>query len=220
MPLLDGPRLPPRSGRPADALVVFLHGYGADGRDLIDLGDAFAELLPNAAFLSPHAPFPCDQMPIGRQWFPLALADPHAIARDALGALPALARFLDDERTALGLPWDRVALFGFSQGAMLALAFAVTAPEPLAAVVGASGFLPPVLGEKPPQARPPVLLMHGGRDEVVPAYALPASEAALAKAGVPVETYLAAALGHGLDAAGIARAGRFLAAHLPPRPPA
>ena len=72
---LDGPRLEPRSG-PARQLVVFLHGYGADGNDLIDIGRAWQGLLPHAAFVSPHAPEPCGQAPVGRQWFPLTFRDP------------------------------------------------------------------------------------------------------------------------------------------------
>ncbi|MCP5910277.1 hypothetical protein NL326_27115, partial [Klebsiella pneumoniae] len=80
MALLDGPRLAPRSGA-ADALVVLLHGYGADGRDLIDIGAAFANLLPGAAFVAPHAPEPCAEEPVGRQWFPLTFRDPHELAR-------------------------------------------------------------------------------------------------------------------------------------------
>lgn len=216
MSLTEGPRLAPSAGGPADSLVVLVHGYGADGRDLIDLGAAWAEILPHTAFVAPHAPHPCDQMPVGRQWFPLSLADPHAIARDTLSALPAFARLLDEERTRLDLPWSRVALFGFSQGAMMALSFAVTAPEPIAAVVGASGFLPPLLPPGLAPSRPPVLLMHGGRDEVVPVYALTATAAALSAAGVRAETHLTQSLGHGIDEEGVERAGLFLASHLAP----
>ena len=71
---LDGPRLEPTSGQ-AKRLVVFLHGYGADGNDLIDIGRAWQGLLPDAAFVSPHAPEPCGQAPTGRQWFSLTFRD-------------------------------------------------------------------------------------------------------------------------------------------------
>ena len=62
-PKLDGPRIEPRSGN-AKQLVVFLHGYGADGNDLIEIGRAWQGLLPEAAFVSPHAPRPCGQAPV------------------------------------------------------------------------------------------------------------------------------------------------------------
>src|SRR6478736_3445505 len=73
---LNGPRLEPRSGS-ARRLVVFLHGYGADGNDLIDLGRQWQGLLPDAAFASPHAPEPCAGAPYGRQWFALTFRDPN-----------------------------------------------------------------------------------------------------------------------------------------------
>ena len=140
MALLDGPRLAPRSGT-ADALVVLLHGYGADGRDLIDIGAAFADLLPGAQFVAPHAPEPCAEAPVGRQWFPLTFRDPHELARGTEAAWPPLRGFLDRELTALGLPASRLALLGFSQGAMMAL-HAATVPGGArpAAVVGCSGL--------------------------------------------------------------------------------
>src|SRR6202045_316129 len=108
---LDGPRLEPRAG-PAQALVVFLHGYGADGNDLIELGRAWQSLLPNAAFVSPHAPQPCGQAPTGRQWFPLTFRDPHERWRGVNEAAPVLERFLDAELKRLGLPASALGLVG------------------------------------------------------------------------------------------------------------
>src|SRR5712691_3832426 len=117
---LDGPRLEPRSGA-ARQLVVFLHGYGADGNDLIEIGRAWQGLLPHAAFVSPHAPDPCGQMPTGRQWFPLASRDVserwHGVSR----AAPVLQRFLDRELARRNLPSSALAIVGFSQGTMMAL---------------------------------------------------------------------------------------------------
>ena len=101
MTKIDGPRLAPKSGK-ADALVVFLHGYGADGRDLIDLGQQWQNWLPNAAFVSPHAPEPCGMSPMGRQWFPLTMRDPSERWRGVVGARPSLDAFLDDAPAAPG----------------------------------------------------------------------------------------------------------------------
>lgn len=218
MPLIDGPRLAPRSGGPADALVVLLHGYGADGRDLIDIGAAWADLLPGAAFIAPHAPEPCGQAPMGRQWFPLALDDPQELVRGTAAALPGLGQFLAQELARLSLPWERLALFGFSQGAMMALAVAVSAPRALGAVVGCSGVFPPVQGGATDRAPVPVLLMHGSEDDLIPAEAMFSSGAALAAAGIPVEWHLSHGLGHGIDEGGLFHAGHFIAARLAANP--
>jgi phospholipase/carboxylesterase len=117
---LDGPRLSPKSGS-AQQLVVFLHGYGADGNDLIDIGRAWQQMLPNAAFVSPHAPEPCGQAPVGRQWFPLTMRDPNERWLGVNKAAPTLAHFLDAELARHKLPPSALALVGFSQGTMMAL---------------------------------------------------------------------------------------------------
>ena len=117
---IDGPRLAPRSGS-ARQLVVFLHGYGADGNDLIEIGRAWQPLLPQAAFVSPHAPEPCGQAPTGRQWFPLTFRDPNERWIGVNKAAPMLERFLDAELARHGLPASALALVGFSQGTMMAL---------------------------------------------------------------------------------------------------
>ena len=120
MALIDGPRLPARSGK-ARQLVVFLHGYGADGNDLIGAGRQWAEVLPDAVFVSPHAPEPCGGAPMGRQWFGLTFRDPGERWRGGVQARPALDAFLDAELERHGLTRDRLALVGFSQGTMMAL---------------------------------------------------------------------------------------------------
>src|SRR5918911_3652614 len=100
---LDGPRLAPKEG-PARQLVVFVHGYGADGNDLIEIGRAWQELLPHAAFVSPHAPRPCGQAPTGREWFPLTFRNPDERWNGVTSAAPALAGFVDAELGRRGLP--------------------------------------------------------------------------------------------------------------------
>src|SRR6202163_2850429 len=118
---LDGPRIPPRGGKPARQLVVFLHGYGADGNDLIALGQQWQSILPDAAFVSPNAPEACAQAPVGRQWFPLTFRDPDERWQGVIKAAPVLNAFLDAELARHSLPPERLALVGFSQGTMMAL---------------------------------------------------------------------------------------------------
>ena len=138
--VLDGPRLSPRSGA-ARQLVVFLHGYGADGNDLIELGRAWQPLLPQAAFVSPHAPEPCGGAPMGRQWFALTFRDPNERWVGVNKAAPVLERFIDAELARHGLPPSALALVGFSQGTMMALHVGLRRAVPPAAIVGYSGLL-------------------------------------------------------------------------------
>lgn len=208
---LDGPRFGPRSGGTARQLVVLLHGVGADGADLIALAPEWAEALPEAAFVAPDAPFPCDMTPFGRQWFSLSDRDPARLAVGVRAVAPAVAAFLREELDRQGLPPSALALMGFSQGAMTALEVGLRGPVPPAAILAYSGALlaPETLAAEI-RARPPVLLVHGEADEVVPAWASRFAESALRAAGVPVETLFRPGLGHGIDAAGLAAGAAML----------
>jgi phospholipase/carboxylesterase len=213
---LDGPRLSPRSGAPRQ-LVVCLHGYGADGNDLIEIGRAWQQLLPQAAFVSPHAPEPCGQAPVGRQWFALTFRDPNERWVGANKAAPLLERFLDAELARQQLPPSALALVGFSQGTMMALHVGLRRAVPPAAIVGYSGLLvlppdgnPETLAADV-RSRPPVLLVHGDQDELIPVEALFQGSQALAAMGVPVEWHLSAGIGHGIDPEGLRHGGEFLA---------
>lgn len=204
---LDGPRLGPRSGGPARWLVVLLHGVGADGADLIGFAPALAEALPDAAFVAPDAPFPCDMAPFGRQWFSLQDRSPARLAAGVRAAEPVLRAFLRAELSRLSLPASALALVGFSQGAMTALHTGLRMAEPPAAIVAYSGALlaPDSLASeiaaRPP---PPVLLVHGESDGVVPVGASRAAEAALRAAGVRVEALYIPGLDHTIDDTGLA----------------
>jgi len=213
---LDGPRLAPRSGS-ARQLVVLLHGYGADGNDLIELGKVWQQLLPQAAFVSPHAPEPCGQAPIGRQWFALTFRDPNERWVGVKQARPLLERFIDAELTRLNLPPSALALVGFSQGTMMALHVGLRRPVAPAAIVGYSGLLVvPPDGDLDAfaaeiRARPPVLLVHGDQDDLIPPQALFQAAHGLAALDVPVEWHMSAGVGHGIDPEGLRHGGEFLA---------
>lgn len=215
--MLDGPHLAPRSGRPATSLVVLLHGYGADGRDLIDLGQMWAPLLPDAAFVSPHAPEPLTIAPVGRQWFGYVERNDAERWAGVQSAHAALDGFLDAELARLGLAGDRLALVGFSQGTMMALHTGLRRKVAPAGIVGFSGIhvLPGERGiaafDGEITARPPVLLVHGDRDEIIaPPYLARAVESLSAR-GIAVRSHLAPGLGHGIDPVGLRLAGAFLA---------
>ena len=213
---LDGPRIEPRSGT-TKQLVVFLHGYGADGNDLIEIGRAWQGLLPDAAFVSPHAPRPCGQAPVGREWFPLTFRDPDERWNGVQAAAPVLNQFLDAELARRKLPPSALALVGFSQGTMMALHVGLRRAVPPAAIVGYSGILI-MPGDVMTEAfaaeiksRPPVLLIHGDEDQLIPVQALTHSAQGLAAVGIPAEWHISPGVGHGIDQEGLRHGGEFLA---------
>jgi len=213
---LDGPRIEPRSG-PARQLVVFLHGYGADGNDLIEIGRAWQGLLPGAAFVSPHAPSPCGQAPVGREWFPLTFRNPNERWTGVNAAGPMLESFLDAELKRRNLPPSALALVGFSQGTMMALHIGLRRAVAPAAIVGYSGMLVmPEHGNLDAfaaeiRSRPPVLLIHGDADQLIPVQALLHAAQGLAALDLPTEWHISAGVGHGIDQEGLRQGGEFLA---------
>ena len=220
---LDGPRIEPRSGT-ARQLVVFLHGYGADGNDLIEIGRAWQGMLPHAAFVSPHAPRPCGQAPSGREWFPLTFRDPGERWTGVNAAAPVLNAFLDAELARRQLPPQALALVGFSQGTMMALHVGLRRAVAPAAIVGYSGMLVVPENVDPDafaaeiKVKPPVLLIHGDQDELIPVQAVFHAAQGLAALDIPAEWHVSSGIGHGIDQEGLRQGGEFLARHFAARP--
>ncbi|MBS0276276.1 MAG: dienelactone hydrolase family protein [Proteobacteria bacterium] len=205
---LSGPRLPPARGE-ATYLVVLCHGYGADGNDLIGLAPMWQRLLPTVAFVSPNAPQRCDAGP-GYQWFPISRLDPAEMARGVESAAATLENFLEAELARLNLSGDKLALVGFSQGTMMALHVGLKRGVKPAAIVGYSGMLADQTLAAAPDA-PPILLVHGDADPMIPIGALFASAATLGRAGAGVQWHIASGVGHSIDETGLAMGGEFLA---------
>ena len=216
MDTLDGPRVDAAVGE-TRSLVVLLHGYGASGNDLIGLADAWRDRLPDTAFAAPNGPQPCAEAPAGHQWFPFDGADwsaPITVAGVAT-ASAALTAFIDAELSRHRLPLGALALVGFSQGGMMALAVGLGRAG--AGIVGYSGALLAGLdgGARAPRP-PPVLLCHGDADPVVPFASMFDAVGRLSAARVPVRWHVAPGAGHGIDPASVALGGAFLRAALPP----
>jgi phospholipase/carboxylesterase len=211
LPKLNGPVHRPLSGGKAKKLVLLLHGLGADGNDLIGLAPVWARLLPDAEFVAPNAPFPCDMAPYGFQWFSLQDRSPETILAGVRAAVPILDAFIDDLLAARGLAEKDLALVGFSQGTMMSLYVALRRERAVAGIVGYSGVL---VGADTLAAeirsRPRVLLAHGDADPVVPYPALAAAERGLKAAGVPVETLTCPGLPHAIDEAGLKAGAKLL----------
>ncbi|MEM6738793.1 MAG: alpha/beta fold hydrolase [Pseudomonadota bacterium] len=198
----------------ARQLVVFLHGYGADGADLLGLADPLAPHLPDTAFLSPDAPEPCAAAPMGRQWFPIPWIDGSSEAAALAGmerAASDLDAYLSDLLDKEGLPADRLVLVGFSQGTMMSLHVAPRRAEPVAGIAAFSGRLmvPERLAAEA-VSKPPVLLLHGDVDDVVPFASMAAAAEALTGAGFEVYTHTMEGTGHGIAPDGLGQALGFL----------
>ena len=216
---LDGPRWGPAAKGRAQQIVFLLHGVGADGNDLIDLAPQWSRAVPDALFISPHAPSPYQGAPFGRQWFDLTDRTPARMEAGIRAVAPVLDAAITRECAAAGLPETHVMLMGFSQGAMTALFCGLRRATPPAAILAYSGLLlaPESLGAEL-RGRPPVLLVHGEVDQVVPVAGSRMAERELRDAGVPVESVYSPRLAHGIDDAGLAAGALFLqraAANLP-----
>jgi len=196
----------------ADSVVVFLHGYGADGADLLGLADPLAPHLPGAAFYAPNAPERCVNNPMGYQWFPIPWMDGSSEGQARSSATQSfndINAFLDKVLTDEGLPASRLAVVGFSQGTMMALAVAPQREEEIAGVVGFSGRLldPENVAAR---VRPPILLVHGDQDPVVPFESMSVAGEALQKAGFTVYGHVMKGTGHGISPDGLSVALAFL----------
>lgn len=198
----------------ATSVVVFLHGYGANGADLLGLSEPLSPHLPGTAFIAPDAPEQSPLNPGGFQWFPIPWIDgssqdvSEAAAERAANDLNA---FLDQVLDTEALSADRMILFGFSQGTMMALHVAPRRADPLAGVVGFSGRLnDPERLEDDVVSRPPVLLVHGDQDPVVPPESLPAAANALTAAGFEVFAHIMKGTEHGIAPDGLSVALAFM----------
>ncbi|WDR04636.1 prolyl oligopeptidase family serine peptidase [Devosia rhodophyticola] len=218
MPKLSGPMMPPLSGGDPKQAVILLHGYGSDGNDLIGLAPHWRDMLADAVFIAPNAPEQVPGHPSGYQWFaPDFEADSIAMRQKGLhAAAPVLGEFLSDFWTQSGLGAQDTILAGFSQGAMMALHFGLSLPEPLMGVLAFSGLFQPADNfgaENLP--KPPVAIVHGDMDTVVPFSLGEAAAATLTKAGYAVKFHNSAGVGHGIAPDGLAFAADFIGGIIP-----
>jgi phospholipase/carboxylesterase len=212
---LEGAFLPPKSGT-AKQMVLFLHGYGANGADLLSIGEDWAFALTDTVFLSPNAPEPCEQWSVGYQWFSIRAADgivTKELERTAAIQTPAaiLDAYIDEQLERWHVDESRLFVAGFSQGAMMAMYAMPRRQKACAGIIGYSGMLLDAKGlQSPAIVKPPVLAIHGDADDVVPPFCLRDVEDGFSAAGFDVETILRPGLGHGIDQFGLIRGLQFI----------
>lgn len=209
--IVNGSSLQPFSGGKPKQIVLLLHGFGSNGADMIALAPHWQKLLPDALFLAPNAPERCGFRGGGYQWWGLNALSPQALAAGAALAAPAITAFVDRKLDQYGLSDAALALVGFSQGTMMALHVGLRRPGRVAAIVGYSGMLTGAHELKSGAGpKPPVLLIHGSADPVVPVRALHAAKHELEALGIAVESHVSAGVGHSVDPAGLRMGGDFV----------
>lgn len=210
--ITNGASLQPKSGAAPKQIVLLLHGFGSSGTDMISLAPMWQDALPNALFLAPHAPQRCAMMGAGYQWWGLSGFAPAALVAGAASAAPAINAFIDRKLNQYGLTEADLALVGFSQGTMMALHVGLRRPRSVACVVGYSGMLTGTQDlANTDFAEPPVLLVHGTADPVVPIAALHRAESDLKDLGLQVTAHMSQGLGHSVDQEGLQLGRNFVA---------
>jgi len=212
---LQGPELSPQSGNKPKQLVIFLHGYGSNGDDLISLSPEYKDILPDAHFISPNAPYKCEMSPPminnSFQWFSLISHDPVDMYEGAISASQILNDFIDEQLERFDLSEKDLTLIGFSQGTMMSLHVGLRREKQLAGILGYSGSL---LEAEPLEdhikSKPPICLVHGIIDPIVPFISMSNAENTLEKLSVDIETHARPMLAHGIDFDGIKIGRKFL----------
>ena len=213
--MLSGPFLPPKSGE-AKQMVMFLHGYGADGADLLSIGADLADMFPDTAFVSPNAPESCEEAGAGYQWFQIRETDGSLVKETDLTERikkPAdvLNSFIDAQLKKWDVDESQMIVMGFSQGSMMALYTMPRREKSCAGIISYSGLLIDAKGLTAPKiVKPPVLAVHGNADELVPSSNLEVIQETLSSAGFNVKTVMRPNLGHGIDQPGLERGVQFI----------
>ena len=213
--MISGPIIEPSSGNPPKQMIIFVHGYGADGNDLIGLANYFQSTLPEAIFLSPHAPEACSMNPSGYQWFDLTSTDPAVLWSKILVAADHLNEFIDSKLLEYNIAEENLALIGFSQGTMMSLHVSLRRKNTMAAVLGYSGRLIGAdLLKDDLISKPSIYLIHGDQDPMVPYQESLTAEKVLKEYSVDIKTHISEHTQHSIAEDGLRIGVDFLASKL------
>ena len=198
--MLTGPELSTKNGNKPKQLIIFLHGVGADGDNLIDIANVLGPHFPDAYFLSPNAPFPYDMASSGYQWFQFRDISEENLLKGLNKAMPYLNEFVDHQLKRFNLTEQDLAVIGFSQGSMIALHTFPRRSKPIALIAALSGtIVAPHLLEKELKSKPSILLMHGEKDQVVPVKFMKLSSQALKNLDFNIKTHIYPNLEHSIN---------------------
>jgi phospholipase/carboxylesterase len=212
IPQLSGPSLEPDKGVRPEKLIILCHGYGSNGDDLFGLVPLLKQALPNAVYISPNAPEPCYGAPMGFQWFSLSTLSVEERMTGTLKAAPILDHFIDQELEKYGLKNKDLILIGFSQGTMMALHVGLRRNSDIGGIIGFSGAMTfPKNWQAELTSRPPVILIHGDMDNVVPVNHMYEARDALIAEGLKVESHVSRGITHSIGQDGLQKALDFLA---------
>ena len=213
--MISGPIIEPSSGNSPKQMIIFVHGYGADGNDLIGLANYFQSILPEAIFLSPHAPEACSMNPSGYQWFDLTSTDPAVLWSKILVAADHLNEFIDSKLLEYNIPEENLALIGFSQGTMMSLHVSLRRKNTMAAVLGYSGRLIGAdLLKDDLISKPSIYLIHGDQDPMVPYQESLTAEKVLKEYSIDIKTHISKHTQHSIAEDGLRIGVDFLASKL------
>ena len=212
--ILSGPVKNSISGK-TNKVVIFFHGYGADGNDLISLSDAFNKTLPNAIFYSPNAPEKCEMGGFGYQWFPIKQNNDGSLdlnaEKEIMNSVGLINNYIDNVEKVSGVNTEDFILVGFSQGTMMILETLFSREKKFSALIGFSGGFINIFKNIPKEnLRTPILLIHGDSDQVVPMEMTNIACKNLKSLGFKVDKYFSKGLGHGISLDGLSEATKFL----------
>lgn len=212
--MISGPEIKSKT-QTLSSIVILLHGYGADGENLISLAVELSKAFPDTHFFSPNGILPFENAPFGYQWFGLNDRSEQSMLKGLNNAAPYINQFIDYQLQKFNLSDENLALIGFSQGAMLALHTALRRTKKIGAVISFAGMLvAPQLLQTELESKPPVSLIHGALDDVIPLPAMQMALAALEYAHIPVETIIEPMLGHSIGTVGLEFARKALKRNL------
>lgn len=213
--MISGPIIEPSSGNSPTQMIIFVHGYGADGNDLIGLANYFQSTLPEAIFLSPHAPEACSMNPSGYQWFDLTSTDPAVLWSKILVAADHLNEFIDSKLLEYNIAEENLALIGFSQGTMMSLHVSLRRKNTMAAVLGYSGRLIGAdLLKDDLISKPSIYLIHGDQDPMVPYQESLTAEKVLKEYSIDIKTHISEHTQHSIAEDGLRIGVDFLTSKL------
>ena len=209
---LDASIIKPEKDKEIKNAIILLHGYGGDGNDISMLCLNWKRHLPNTIFICPNGHQKCSINPSGFQWFDLTKDEPEYILEESLKAEVKLNNFIDEIKNEFQLENKKICLSGFSQGCMISLNVGLRQLNKLGGIVGISGrlLMPESLEERKEGSYPPVILIHGDADEVVPISSMHDAEKVLNKIKVNFLTHISKNVGHGIAPDGLAKAQEFI----------